>query len=147
MNKVFLGTLFLMATLMRPVAFATDGETLFDDRCAVCHQRGGVGSPGLAPPLVDESLWGRLGASAPLYIAGVMIAGLSGSIEVASQKYSGLVMPPQDRMTDDQLAAIGTYILSKLNNSSLRLSVTTLAEIRIAPPTHARLREMRWSGK
>jgi mono/diheme cytochrome c family protein len=144
-NSTF-AVVIMMPTLMVSSAFATDAETLFNDNCAVCHQRGGVGSPGLAPPLVDKGLWDKLGAEAPAYIAGVMLAGLSGPIEVAGQQYSGLVMPPQDRMNDDELAAIGTYVLSKLNNSGERLVATSLAEVRSAPPTHARLREMRRKG-
>ena len=139
--------MILMPTLMSTVAFASDGERLFNESCALCHQHGGAGSLGLAPPLVDKNLWDKLGASASLYIAGVMLAGLSGPIEVAGQQYSGLVMPPQDRMTDDELAAIGTYILSKLNNSDGKLTAPLLSGVRASPPTHARLREMRRTGQ
>ena len=45
-----------------------------------CHQLGGVGSPGVAPPLVDGELWGALGDKAERYFAGVLIGGLSGTI-------------------------------------------------------------------
>jgi mono/diheme cytochrome c family protein len=125
-------------------ALAADGEALFNGSCAACHQRGGVGSVGLAPPLVDRGLWDRLGSIAPEYIQGVMLAGLSGSIEVAGQRYVGLVMPPQARMTDDELAAIGIYVLSTLNAMrNPTLTAATVAALRAAPPTHAVLREMR----
>jgi hypothetical protein len=73
-----------------------------------------------------------------------MLSGFSGTIEVGGQQYVGLVMPPQARMTDDELAAIGIYVLSTLNGiSNPKLSATTVAMVRAAPPTHAALREMR----
>jgi mono/diheme cytochrome c family protein len=136
--------LVVASLFVASAALATDGEALFNESCAACHQRGGVGSVGLAPPLVDRVLWDRLGRAAPDYIQGVMLAGLSGSIEVAGQQYDGLVMPPQARMTDDELAAIGIYVLSTLNvMKNPTLTAATVAALRSAPPTHAALREMR----
>jgi mono/diheme cytochrome c family protein len=125
-------------------ALAADGEALFKGSCAPCHQAGGTGSPGLAPPLVNKALWNGLGSAAPDYLQGVMLAGVSGSIEVGGQRYVGLVMPPQARMTDDELAAIGIYVLSTLNAvRSPALTAATVAAVRAVPPTHAALREMR----
>jgi len=137
-------SLLLASLSIAPAALAADGEALFNGSCAACHQRGGIGSMGLAPPLVDRVLWDRLGGAAPDYIQGVMLAGLSGSIEVDGQQYAGLVMPPQAQMTDDELAAIGIYVLSTLNAvRNPPLTAATLAALRLAPPTHAALREMR----
>jgi mono/diheme cytochrome c family protein len=137
-------SLVFASLFIASAALAADGEALFNASCAACHQRGGIGSVGLAPPLVDRALWDRLGGAAPDYIQGVMLAGFSGSIEVAGQQYIGLVMPPQARMTDDELAAIGIYILSTLNAiRNPTLTAATVAALRLAPPTHAALREMR----
>lgn len=138
----------LASSVIAATAFATDGEALFNGSCAACHQRDGMGSVGLAPPLVDSELWNRLGSAAGSYIQGVMLSGLSGSIEVGGQKYAGLVMPSQARMTDDELAAIGIYVLSTLNSiSNPQLSAATVATLRASPPTHADLREMRKTGE
>jgi mono/diheme cytochrome c family protein len=142
-----LAAVAMLQTLLSSTALALDGEALFNDTCAACHQRGGIGSPGLAPPLADESLWERLGDAGPAYIVGVMLSGLSGSIDVNGEKYSGLVMPPQDRMSDDELAAIGSYVLSMLNKSSAKLIAATVAGARTAPPTHAELRSIRRANK
>lgn len=144
-NKV-LGVGILTPMLISPTALAADGETLFNGSCALCHQAGGIGSPGFAPPLVDKVLWDSLGARAPDYLAAIMLSGFSGTIEAAGLKYSGLVMPPQDQLTDEQLAAIGNYVLSKLNDSREELVASTVAKLRSAPPSHARLREMRRTG-
>jgi mono/diheme cytochrome c family protein len=147
-RKAVARALILTGLLIPVAALAADGEALFDASCAACHQHGGTGSAGLAPPLVDKALWDRLGSAAAAYIQGVMLAGLSGSIEVDGQQYVGLVMPSQGRMTDDELAAIGTYVLSTLNAVSRpKLTATTVAMFRSAPPTHAALREMRKTGE
>jgi mono/diheme cytochrome c family protein len=127
---------------------AADGEALFNSVCALCHQAGGTGSPGLAPALVDRALWDRLGAWAPIYIADVMLGGLSGPIEASGTTYTGLIMPPQIQLSDEELAAIGTYVLSQLNNTHQQLNASAVAEIRAAgPPSHTKLRELRRAGK
>jgi mono/diheme cytochrome c family protein len=141
-----LAALITTSTLATTPALAADGAALFGQICALCHLEGGVGSPGLAPPLADKELWDRLGSQAPGYIAGVMLAGFSGTIEVAGTVFSGLAMPPQDRMSDEELAAIGNYVLSTLNGSREKLLPSDVAKLRAAPPTHAELRATRRTG-
>lgn len=141
-----IGVGVLALFLTSSVALGADGESLFNGSCALCHQQGGVGSPGFAPPLADQELWTRLGGKGPAYIAGVMLAGMSGTLEVAGVKYSGLIMPPQNQMSDDQLAAIGNYVLSVLNQSKEKLLAPAVTQLRKQPLTHAGLREMRRSG-
>jgi mono/diheme cytochrome c family protein len=138
-----LGLLCLAFMVKSSSSGAADGQALFNENCAPCHQSGGIGSPGLAPPLADRALWDHLSTDAPRYLAGVMLAGLSGSIEVDGVKYTGLVMPSQARITDEDLSTIGTYVLSALNGSVEKLSTAAVAECRAAPPTHATLRELR----
>jgi mono/diheme cytochrome c family protein len=75
-----------------------------------------------------------------------MLAGLSGAIEVSGVTYSGLVMPPQGQLDDEQLAAIGNYILGSLNDSQEHLPESLVADVRAAPKTHTQLREIRRSG-
>ena len=136
-----------LAALAATPAAAADGAALFNQSCALCHQAGGVGSPGLAPPLIDKELWDRLGSRASAYIAGIMLSGFSGTIQVAGNTFSGLVMPPQDRMTDEELAAIGTYVLSTLNHSREEVLPSDIAKLRAAPLAHAELRALRRAGR
>jgi mono/diheme cytochrome c family protein len=124
-------------------AFGADGRALFDGRCAVCHQKGGVGSANLAPPLADRPLWEKLGANAVTYISGIMIGGFSGRIVTGDQTWAGYVMPPQDDLSDGQLAAIGSYVLGKLNGLGLQVTVSAVARARAQPPTHGELRRLR----
>jgi mono/diheme cytochrome c family protein len=124
-------------------AFGADGHALFDGRCAACHQKGGVGSANLAPPLVDRPLWEKLGANAVTYISGIMIGGFSGRIVTGEQTWAGYVMPPQDDMSNEELAAIGSYVLGKLNGLALQVTVSAVAQARVQPPTHGELRRLR----
>jgi mono/diheme cytochrome c family protein len=138
----------LVSVVIASSALAADGETLFNGCCAACHQRGGVGSPGLAPPLADKALWNLLGTSAAVYLQGVMLAGMSGNLEVDGQRYSGLVMPPQGRVSDEELAAIGNYVLGTLNAvPNPGVTAATVARTRSTPPTHAALRAIRNTGE
>ncbi|WP_429229499.1 c-type cytochrome [Inquilinus ginsengisoli] len=131
----------LLAAIAAP-AQAQDGKALFDSVCAACHQAGGVGNPGIAPPLNDAALWRSLGDSAPGYVAGVMAAGLSGTIRSGGQIYAGLVMPPQP-MTDEELAAIGSYLLGTLNQTGRAIDPALIAKTRAALPSHSALQTLR----
>jgi mono/diheme cytochrome c family protein len=133
----------VMLGLKSSLGFAADGQALFNENCAMCHQPGGVGSPGLAPPLKDKVLWDQLGHDATQYIVGVMLGGLSGSLEVDGVPYEGLIMPSQGRMTDEELSAIANYVLVTLNSSGEKVSPGTVADLRANPPTHAKLRALR----
>lgn len=136
--------IILLAGLGSPAAaHAEDEAALFEASCAACHQSGGIGNPGIAPPLNDPALWQRLGARAPDYVAGVMISGLSGTITAGGQMYAGLIMPSHASLTDADLAAIGTFILSTVNATGLTLDVAHIEAARQAKPSHADLRKLR----
>jgi mono/diheme cytochrome c family protein len=133
----------LALLLVAPVVAQDAAEALFEDNCGACHQSGGVGLPGLAPPLVDAQLWAGLGEEAPKYLAGVMLGGLSGTIEAGGQSYIGLVMPTQGELADADLIAIADYVLNDLNQTGLTLDPALLAQTRAAIPSHKTLRDLR----
>ncbi len=124
------------------VGAAADGKAVFAEVCTACHQEGGKGAPGLAPPLVDPALWSRLGAKAADYVTGVLISGLSGQIEANGELYVGLVMPSQTHLSDEEIVAVAEYVLNDLNG----LGVTVGAPPRAHPPGHKALRTMRAGG-
>ena len=124
-------------------AHADDGQKLFEQSCGLCHQQHGEGMPNVAPPLMDKTVWSALGNDASRYLVGVMLVGLSGTLKTSTGVYSGIVMPPQDRMTNDELASIGTYVLQKLNGLDIQLSSEQLATARANSPTHSELRALR----
>lgn len=127
-------------------AAAQDGAEAFASRCAVCHGASGVGQPGFAPPLDRAVFWEEMGAEAPRYVAGVVLAGLSGPITAAGQRYAGLAMPPMPGLDDAEIAAIGTYVLATLGGVSRTLDAGTVASVRADPPGHGDLLDIRPEG-
>lgn len=120
-----------------------DGLAVFSQACAACHQPGGKGMAGLAPPLA--------GTLAPLlardegrrYLAQVLVHGLSGRIVSQGQVFN-LAMAPQAALSDEQLAAVAGYVARELNNSEGRgPSIEDIVAARAARPSHKELRELR----
>ena len=132
-----------LALLVAPVLADEAGRSLFDDNCSGCHQVGGIGSPGLAPPLVDPELFAAFGETAPAYVAGVLLGGLSGEIVADGETYLGLAMPSQSWMTDEELAAVGNYVLGELNELDVQVTASMLAGMRTKVPGHAELLALR----
>ncbi len=126
-----------------PLAQAADGAAVFETRCSACHAAGGVGTPGLAPPLNRPGFWSGLGDKAPEYIAGVVTHGLNGTITAAGQKYLGLAMPPVAIATDEELAQATSWVLATLGGLKLAVTADDIAAARAKTLTAADLRAMR----
>ncbi|MGZ9810801.1 c-type cytochrome [Pseudoroseicyclus sp. H15] len=112
---------------------AARGAALFDENCAACHQAGGIGQPGLAPPLVDAPLWEGLGDDAPTYFGSVVLGGLTGRITAGGVMYIGVAMPRHDWLEDDEIVDLAAYVLGELNGLEPELDADTLAGLRAAP--------------
>ena len=105
--------LVLAAALLAATASAAnaDGAAVFDANCAFCHQGGGVGVPGQFPRLA-----GRAGAIAAkpqgkAFLPRVVLNGISGRIMVDGEQILG-IMPALDTLSDDDIAAVLTYVTS-----------------------------------
>ncbi|TPE53272.1 c-type cytochrome [Amaricoccus solimangrovi] len=107
-----------------------DGAALFEQHCSACHASGGVGTPGLAPPLDRPEFWQALGDNAPKYIAGVVTQGLNMPITVRGEMYAGTMMPPVPDTTDDELAAISTWVLDTLGKTDKTVTPDDIAGAR-----------------
>ena len=140
-----------MAVLALPPALARaapeQGLAVYQSRCLPCHQAGGVGAPGLAPPLAGTvgAYLGREGGRA--YLAQVVVFGLNGPIRVQGQPFNG-VMPPLAVLPDDEIAAVLNFVLADFNRGLLRadhrpLTAAEVASIRGRSPSMRDLRQMR----
>ena len=112
-------------------AAAADGAQLFDTSCAFCHQAGGVGVPGQFPRLA-----GRVGAIASkpegkTFLSKVLLNGMSGRIVADGEPVLG-IMPPFDTMSDDDIAAVLTY-LSGLDHAPVAFTAREVGEVRAQP--------------
>ena len=84
--------------------------------CAACHGQTGQGTPNLAPPLAGSE-W-VMGPAENLIR--IQMRGLTGPIEVAGQAYNlPAPMAPQGAIqTDEQMAAVLTYVRNSFGNSA-----------------------------
>jgi nitrite reductase (NO-forming) len=119
-----------------------DGAALFEAHCAVCHGAGGIGTPGLAPPLDRPDFWQALGDDAPKYVSGVVTKGLTMQITVRGEQFAGMMMPPVPGTSDEELATIATWVLSSLGKTDKAVTPGDIAAARNGT-TMADLKAMR----
>jgi nitrite reductase (NO-forming) len=80
-----------------------DGESTYGQVCATCHLAGE--GTDLVPPLKGSAVVaGDLGA-----FLGVLVKGQTNVSTINGKKVNG-IMPAQDYMSDDDLAAVATYV-------------------------------------
>jgi len=105
--RSFAAAIFLMAqgvgSAAPPAEQMARGEKIFTEKCAMCHQPGGQGTPPVYPPLA-HSEWlttKREGAVKALS------EGLSGPVDVAGQHFDNLM--PAQILDDAQVADVLTF--------------------------------------
>lgn len=100
--------------------------------CMQCHQDTGKGIPGTYPPLVGSPV--VLGDPAtPIRI---LLHGLQGEITVEGGTFNGQ-MPSWDRFSDEQIAAVLTYVRNSWSNSAPAVDPKLVATIRKQTGTRA----------
>jgi putative membrane-bound dehydrogenase-like protein len=90
------------------------GRQLYADTCAECHQAKGQGVEGVFPPLVESEF--VLDPQAESLIR-IVLDGLTGPVEVRGERYDGF-MPPFGHLSDDELAALLSYVRSAWGNDA-----------------------------
>ena len=102
------------------------GMKLYTATCAGCHQTGGQGLSGVAPPLVDSE-W-VLGSERRL--ASLVLLGVHGHINASGQNFD-LEMPAMGSLFgDEQIASILTYIRREWDNAAPPVETDTVTAIR-----------------
>lgn len=99
------------------------GHKVYNQVCAACHGKEGIGIPGAFPPLAGSE-W--VIADDPSTIIRMQLRGLMGPIEVKGKTYNS-VMPPSAGQTDESLAAAFTYVRNSWGNSA---SAVTPAQVK-----------------
>ncbi len=115
------------AVVAAGAAPAVDGKQLFGAKCAACHQASGLGVAGVFPPLA-ASEW-VLGSEKVL--TGILLQGINGEIQVKGVAYKG-VMPAFGTLTDEEIAAVMSYIRSEWGNTGAPVSAATVKSQREA---------------
>ncbi len=102
------------------------GQAVFMKRCVSCHQPGGEGIPGIYPPLhPGEHVTGN-----PERVVRVMLHGLIGQVEVNGVQYTGAMPPWGGLLSDEEIAAVATYIRSAWGNDAPAIAAEDVARIR-----------------
>lgn len=103
------------------------------NNCMACHQADGRGVPGNYPPL-DGSEW--VGGE-PALLAALLLHGLEGEVVVHGQTYNQ-VMPSWHHLSDDQIAAVLSYVRSSWSNHAPAVSPGLVAAVREATADRTR---------
>lgn len=103
------------------------GADIFAKYCATCHQADGAGVEGAFPPL-RQTEWtegdkGRL--------VRLVLYGMQGPIEIGGTDYNN-VMTPHGFLTDEQVAAVLTFVRSNFGNDADAVTADEVARVRAA---------------
>lgn len=102
-----------------------EGEKVYTQTCVVCHQKTGMGLAPLFPPLAGSDF---LMADKKRSIV-IVTKGISGPIEVNGKKFNQ-VMPPLPQLTDDQVAAVLSYVRNSFGNKGEAVTAAEVAAVK-----------------
>lgn len=112
-----------------PVDPKVIGKRVFTQNCVVCHQTTGLGLPGQFPPLVGSEWVLSQDWHGDNHLVKILLKGLQGPVQVKGAAYNN-AMPTWSMLTDEQIAAVLTYIRSEWGNSASSISADYVKEIR-----------------
>lgn len=107
---------------------AVDGAQIYGAQCVACHQAGGLGLPGVFPPLA-KSEWvnGKQEVAAK-----ILLHGVTGSLTVAGNSYNGAMPAFGDKLSDAEIAAVLTHIRGNFGNSAAKVETAAVTAARAA---------------
>lgn len=116
------------------------GAQVYSRNCSLCHQPNGAGSKATRIPPLAGSEWVQ--AEGPNRLVRIVLNGLTGPIEVNGEQYSNDMLPWKDTMTDEEIAAVLTFVRSEWGNNASEVTVEQVKEIRDATAD----RNSYWTG-
>jgi mono/diheme cytochrome c family protein len=102
------------------------GQNIYTQRCQACHQPDGRGQAGLFPPVIDSE-W-VVGPEET--VIRILLNGMQGPVEVAGQSYNGVMPPWRDQLSDQEIAAVITFIRQWETNEAGPVTPEQVAELR-----------------
>lgn len=103
-----------------------DGAAVYAQQCVACHQGNGEGLAGAFPPLAGAD-WVTEDPETPVKI---LLAGLSGPIEVNGATYNGAMPAFGAVLSDAEIAAVVTHIRTTWGNEASEVTAEQVASIR-----------------
>ncbi|MGM0558662.1 MAG: c-type cytochrome [Myxococcota bacterium] len=105
---------------------AAAGESLYVNACATCHADDGTGVTDAFPPLAGADI---VTGDTEL-LTRITLHGMSGPLRVKDQNYNGYMPSFAGRFSNDELAAILTYIRSSWGNEAAPVTAEAVAQVR-----------------
>jgi mono/diheme cytochrome c family protein len=102
------------------------GKRVYNN-CMACHQADGRGVPGNYPPLDGTEFVN----GDPARMAALVLHGIEGELVVLGETYNQ-VMPKWSHLSDDQIAAVLTYVRSSWSNTAGPVEPSLVAAVRAA---------------
>ena len=103
------------------------GRKLFSANCVTCHQANGQGVAGQFPPLAGSE-W--VNSDATNRLIAIVLKGLQGPVQVKGQVYNNAMQAWEAQYTDQQFAAILTYIRSDWGNNAPPIPAEAVKQMR-----------------
>ena len=125
----------------------TLGRRVYNN-CVTCHQQDGSGVAGAYPPLAGSEIVN----GPPEQIAAILLHGLNGPLRVRGAMYNGEMPAWGAKLSDEQIAAVITYVRASFGNSSPPVESELVRQVRAAtasrssPFTEAELHALRPGG-
>jgi nitrite reductase (NO-forming) len=123
---VMVVALSINATAQDKAALMKKGETVYKGYCQTCHQANGQGLSTVYPPLAGSDY---IKTKPKKEIISSVVNGLKGEITVNGKKFNGVMVPLPKNYTDDDAAAVITYVLNSWGNPG---GVVSVAEVKAA---------------
>ncbi|MGP8100710.1 MAG: c-type cytochrome [Candidatus Cybelea sp.] len=114
------------AAAMKNPASASDGATVYLTDCSSCHQTSGQGVSGAFPPLDGNAVV----TGNPVAVIAIVKNGLDGPVTENNAAYSGIMPSWKGQISDDQIAAVISYIRSSWTNHAGGVSLAQVQSVK-----------------
>jgi len=102
------------------------GETVYKKNCSVCHRKNGKGIPNTFPPLAKSDY---LINHSKEEIITIILKGQKGKLKVNGRTYNN-VMIPFKKLSNEEIAAVLTYVTSNFGNSGEKYIPEEVGKVR-----------------
>ena len=108
------------------------GRELFEKNCSMCHQVSGLGVEGVFPPLAKSDFLQKIASGKDRKeLVDIVLNGRTGKITVNGKEFNG-IMTPVSGLSDDDLAAVLTFVTSTWGNKAKPFTATEVSAYRKA---------------
>jgi mono/diheme cytochrome c family protein len=103
------------------------GKAVYESVCGICHGTDGAGKPGQAPELAGSEWVNAQGFNR---LAHIPLMGVSGPIKVGGKDWNMSMAAMGAALSDDDLAAVLTYIRTSWGNKAAAVTGDDIKQIR-----------------